>query len=108
MAANVESVQYAAHNTIDADTVDTITLLSYAQFIQIIHRDTTDPFYVRTGATAAGTVDPVEAANENYIVMPGATLTLPWPATAVGQAVVKLLCTNSKAYSVQGVPGRAW
>lgn len=100
--------QSSVHKTAGVATVDSVVLSSYAPGIAIVHRDATDPFYVTTGATVAGTTDPVAAANDTFVVMPGQTLTLPWPANATSQAVVKIICASAKAYSVQGVATRAW
>lgn len=87
----------STHQTLTANTVDTVTVGPDYPSVEVKNRAT-------TGAGISFTVDgttPAVLGNDTYIVLPGESLVVPSPATTGD--VVKLISATADAYSVTGV-----
>ena len=102
-----DSCSISVTNTLTAAAADTVTLKSYG-IIQVVHHGTTtDPIFCRTYASGGTAVVAVSDADDNYIVMPGTALNLPWPVDSVGgAAVVSLISAGVVKYTIQVLPDR--
>jgi hypothetical protein len=88
------------HQTLTANTVDTVTLNSGYSAIEVFNRDASGVIYARNDGT-----DPVVGAAECYIIPAGQALNIPspgssWPTLATEG--IKLISTVACAYSVTG------
>lgn len=88
--------------TTSAGAFDDTTLSSYGANIQVVHRGTTDPIYFTLGTTSATTLTPTVAGDNCMVVMPGQTITVPWPASSAGQTVcVETICASAQGCTIQ-------
>jgi hypothetical protein len=85
----------AKHATLGASTVDTVTLGSDCNNVEVYNRAATvDIYFTVNGAT------PTVAGDNTYAVGPGTALLVSVPTS--GATVVKLISTGANAYSVTG------
>ena len=89
------TAHHAAHATLTAATVDTVTLDQPIGWVEVLNRDASAVIYV----TANG-VDPTVAGNDTLAVPAGQKLILP-TQREFGAATVKLISSAAAAYSVQ-------
>jgi hypothetical protein len=102
----------AAHATLTATTVDTVTLSARAGSVTAaplsvrIANETpvggsgAANIYVRTGgATGASVTTPTVAGNDSYSILPGETITVPFGGA------LKLISSGTPAYSAEIVVG---
>ncbi len=90
----------STHQTLTANTTDTVTFSADYQFVEVLNRGATDPIYF----TADGTTDPGIASDGTDIVMPGDSLRI--DASLASQptpnsTVVKLKSAGAMAYSIR-------
>lgn len=90
------------HQTLTISTVDTVTFTGGMSAVEILNKDTTGVIYARVDGT-----NPVVAADENYVILPGQALTIPFAgsesAATAGDDVVKLISSTACAYTVTGI-----
>lgn len=84
------------HQTLTANTVDTVTLNADFDEVEVLNRDTTSLIYF----TADGSTPTVSGAG-TYVVPAGGSLKVAVPTS--GNSVVKLISAGAAAYSVTGV-----
>jgi hypothetical protein len=90
------------YTTAASPTIDDTTLSSYGAAIEVVHRGTTDPIYFRLGRTAATTPAPALLGDNNFVVMPGRSVIVPWPAESAGATVcVETICASAQGCSIQ-------
>lgn len=92
----------AAHGTLSANTVDTITLSAWSRYVLVINKSS-DIIYATTDGTA-----PTVAGDDTYCVPSNSSKLLfnegvePEPALGVtAGTVVKLISSGTPAYSVE-------
>lgn len=90
------SAARAVHKTLTGTTVDTVTLASSADSVEVINRSGTDPLYV----TVNGDV-PTAAGDNTHIVLAGGFKEIPVPPT--GSSIVVKVIGNGNAYTVEAV-----
>lgn len=83
------------HQTLTANTVDTVTLDADYNEVEVVNRASSGDIYF----TADGTT-PVVAAAGTFIVRAGEALTTDPPTS--GNSVIKLISTSACPYSVTG------
>lgn len=86
----------AVHKTLTSTTVDTVTLASRADSVEVINRTGTEPLYVTVDGST-----PTAAGDDTHIVMPGGFKEIPVPAA--GSSIVVKIIGSGNAYSVEAV-----
>lgn len=89
------SAALVKHATLAAATVDTVTLGSDANRVEVYNRGTGDLYFTVSGGT------PTVAGDDCYIASSGAALQVDVPTA--GNTVVKLISAAAVPYSVTGV-----
>ena len=113
MAANVETITVSSgepwdsvHNTLDTTLADTITVNCTGESyrVEVVNRSTTQPLYVRVGATA------VAGADGTAYIPPAASSGPPstWPFRMGPGVTAVSVVGNANDYSVHAVPASAW
>ena len=102
------SVQSAKHATLAAGVVDTVTLASFGQVIEVVNRSVADDLSFTFGAVAADVPNPTALGDNVYLVPAGRSLVVSWPVASSGaSAVVKLISAAAAPFSVQAIVVRA-
>lgn len=99
-----ESTATSVHNTLTGTTVDTITLTSSPDKVDVINRAAAGgaDLYVTRGYTGASPTDPVAAADGTRVVPPGGFITYEGTVRSGASVIIKII-GNGNAYSVIGV-----
>lgn len=84
------------HQTLTANTVDTVTLDGDYDTVEVFNRGSTGDIYFRVDGTA-----PTVGGAGSFIVTPGMSLIVDPPTS--GNSVVKLISSGTPPYSVTGV-----
>jgi hypothetical protein len=87
----------AETNTLSGTTADTVTLAQAWPAVSITNHDATTALYFRLDGAV-----PVSEADENGVVLPGATVVAAMPALGAGTTIVKVVGNGNK-YTVEGV-----
>jgi hypothetical protein len=95
----------ATHQTLTANTADTVTLDVYGRYIEIVHRGSaTNPIYFCVGRSPAA---PTVAGNDTLIALSTKSTVVPWPVDSPASlAQIKLISAGAEPYSVQVLPDR--
>lgn len=94
------SISSAKHQTLTANTADTVNLTYYGRYVQVIHRGSaTNPIYVTAGkAPTAATV----GGDNTFAVLSTVPLVIPWPVDSAGTTLqLSLISAGAESYSVQ-------
>lgn len=90
-----ETAIRAQHATLDADTVDTVTLGSNWAHAEVANWGATARIYFTTNGDA-----PTVGGDDTYVVGPGQAVTIDTPSAS--PTVIKLICSAANDYSVTG------
>lgn len=93
-----ETAISAQHATLDADTVDTVTLSSNFRHVEVANWGTSGRIYFTTNGAA-----PTVGGDDTYVVGPGQALEVATGTSSTATTfAVKLICSSANEYTVTG------